>query len=768
MILEKFPKLSMHDTEFNSYLSGIISNICSKNSYPKMPKHWKFLKSIISNTQQQDGIFLSLIDRDGNIICTNATMQRSLQLENPRQVKINFFSLLHPDHIGIFKEAIQNSRIANSPFSTELHLRNGYYHPMKWQVNFLQDATENGENYLCIGYNLIDKERLKQFNQLGEKNYQLIVEGLSAGILFQDTKGELMAANKKAAEIFNTTLERLYQLRNIEKLWDTAWTITTEAGDPVCFKDTPFMKALRTGKMQSETLVVKLLSGEIRWVLFSSQPLFNNAEETPFSVVTNIIDVSREKKLSSEAQERDILFRSFLRNTPNLAWVLDEEAVLLCASQSFYTYFGLKEEEASDRNIFELIPPIVGDALYAKHVQVLETGKPVEVIEKVKWSDGTNFVFHINIFPVEGLVGKKMVGGHAVNLADKYEAEKKLRNANERLLLLSRATSDAIWEWDMQTGYIFRNEALMALIGYQVDDAKGLSWWLRRIHPEDRDRVTDKIKDATDKGQHSWEDEYRFRCSDGSYKNIQDRGYVVYENGLPVKMIGSLQDITEIKKLEDQLTEEKVQRQKEISEMVIRVQEKERTRIGHELHDNVNQILSTTRMFVEMLTPSSEEEKKVRDKSIEYLVSAIEEIRKLSKELVVPQLRGKGLVDTIYTVIEDIQLSSPLRIRFVHDHENELLSPGKKITIFRIVQEQLKNILKYSGATQVDIYLHCRGGNAQVVIKDNGIGFDPKQTHRGIGLSNIHDRTRFYNGTVDIQSSPGHGCTLTVTIPFID
>jgi PAS domain S-box-containing protein len=733
-----------------------------------MTNQWKSVKNLIGNIELRNDLFLSLIDEKGNIICVNSNMQRTLHLKSPRQEPTNFFNLLHPEHVAVFKEAIVHSRSENSPSSAELYLKNGYYHPMKWEVNFLGSQEDDNLHYLCIGYKLVDDERLKKFNQLGEKNYQLIVEGLNTGMLFQDRKGELIAANQKAAEIFDATLERLYQLKNIEQLWNTVWTVTNEDGDILPFCETPFMRALQTGRSQNEVLTIRLRSGEERFIIFNSQPLFDGIDSTPFSVITNIVDVTRERQLSGEIQERDTIFRTFLDKTPNLAWVLDEDATLLFASNSFYVYFGLNEEEALRRNIFELIPDAVADALYRKHLQVIENGVPVESVEKVKWADGTSFTFHVNIFPVNGAAGKRMVGGHAVNLTDKHAVEKKLRDANERLLLLSRATSDAIWEWDMQTGHIFRNDALMEMVGFQLDDAKGLSWWLRRIHPEDRNRVTDKIKDATDKGQHSWNDEYRFKCSDGTYKHIQDHGYVVYENGLPVKMIGSLQDVSEIKKLEDLLTEEKFQRQKEISETVIRVQEKERTRIGHELHDNVNQILSTTKMFVEMLTPANEEEKKIKEKSIEYLLSSIEEIRKLSKELVVPQFKERGLVDSIYSVIDDIQISSPLRIRFIHDVENDLLSPGKKITIFRIVQEQLKNIIKYSKAKQVDICLHCRNDEARLVIKDDGIGFDPKQAQKGIGLSNIHDRTRFYNGTVDIDSSPGKGCTLTVIIPWMN
>jgi PAS domain-containing protein len=93
-----------------------------------------------------------------------------------------------------------------------------------------------------------------------------------------------------------------------------------------------------------------------------------------------------------------------------------------------------------------------------------------------------------------------MLGGYAVNLADKYAVEKQLRETHDRFLLLSRATTDAIWEWDMQTGQIFRNDALMDMIGYQPVDSKGMSWWLRRVHPEDRNRVADKVKDSTDAG----------------------------------------------------------------------------------------------------------------------------------------------------------------------------------------------------------------------------------------------------------------------------
>ncbi|HYM93489.1 MAG TPA: PAS domain-containing protein, partial [Chitinophagaceae bacterium] len=622
----------------------------------------------------------------------------------------------------------------------------------------------SGKNYLGTGYMLLDDERLKLFNYLGEKSYQHIVEGLNAAVLFQDKAGEIIAVNQKVAELFDTTLERVYQIKDIKNLWDTTWNITTEKGEPISFEKTPFMQALQTGKMQSETLIIRLPDNESRWILFISQPLFDAGTTIPFSVVSNIVDVTTEKKLLNELKEREALLDGFMKRTPNIAWVVDEKVNLVFGSHSFFKYFGIKESESYHKKLADLVPEAIANDLYEKHIQVLKTDMPVETVEKIKWADGTSFNFHINIFPIEGIGGKKLTGGQAVSLADKYAVEKQLRDANDRLLYLSRAATNAIWEWDMLTGKIHRNEHLLDMIGYPMEETRGLSWWLRRIHPEDRNRISDKVKETTEKTQMSWEDQYRFKCADGSYKHIHDRGFVVYENGLPVKMIGSLQDVTALKELEDQLTQEKLQRQKRISEVVISVQEKERTRIGHELHDNVNQILSTVKLFVEMLTPSGEEEIKVKEKSMEYLSLAVEEVRKLSKELAAPELNEKSLVESINKIIDDIHISGALKIKLTYDFENDLPGSGEKITVFRIVQEQLKNILKHSGAKNAGIFLQYRDKNLKLVIKDDGNGFDLKQTHRGIGLSNIHERTRFYNGTVDIQTSPGQGCTLIVNI----
>lgn len=725
---------------------------------------WSTLRKIIG-TAGPEQVFLSLIDNNGNILGANAKMRKLLHLREPDQQQSNFFKAVHPSQADAFKNMIRLVASEGVRQSMDLQLRNGTDQPMKWEVNRIVKDTGDDGRFLCIGYKLNERESTDDPVSFRAANYQKIFQSLNAGILLNNANGEIITANKKASEIFRTTQERLCRLNNIEDLWNTAWNITTEEGAKVSYNDNPVRKALCTGKAQESTLVIVMKNGEKRWIHFDSQPLFKPDETVPFSVVSNIIDVTKENNFFVELKELDTILKVFIDRSPNHAWIVDADENLVYASGSFYDYFGIDKKEIAGKKIREIIPDAVANALYEKHVQVLKTGVPVETEEKVKLADGTKLIFHVTIFPIESPSGEKLVGGHAVNLADKYKIEKQLRETNDRLLNYGRAVTDAIWDWDMQKGTTFRNDNLMNMIGYPNEEAKGISWWIRRIHPDDRNRVSDKIKEITERNESTWEDEYRFKCADGSYKSIRDRGFVIYENGLPVRMIGSLQDITGIKQLEDQLTQEKLQRQKEISESVIRAQERERRRIGQELHDNVNQILTSAKLFIEMLHPPGKEEQEIRERSIEYILTAINEIRKLSRELSVPELQDKSLIDVIGKLADDINASGKIKIKFVHDAECDLLSPGKKTILFRILQEQIKNIINYSKAEETIITLECKKDKAQLTIKDNGIGFDAAHTRSGAGLANIYDRANFYNGSVDLVTAPGKGCTLTVKIP---
>jgi len=148
------------------------------------------------------------------------------------------------------------------------------------------------------------------------------------------------------------------------------------------------------------------------------------------------------------------------------------------------------------------------------------------------------------------------------------------------------------------------------------------------------------------------------------------------------------------------------------------------------------------------------------------VVSAIEELRKLSHSLATPTLEGKSLSKVFQDLVDDINSYNSLEIELdIDERINAALKDnGKELMLYRILQEQVNNILKYADASKVTISLSIDNGVLHFVISDNGVGFDTEEEFEGIGLKNIRSRLEFYNGTTRIISSPGNGCTIKMSM----
>jgi len=339
----------------------------------------------------------------------------------------------------------------------------------------------------------------------------------------------------------------------------------------------------------------------------------------------------------------------------------------------------------------------------------------------------------------------------------------------QRLLYITNASSEAIWEWNITTGHMYRNMTLQSMVGFVLENTQDLSWWFERVHPDDKKTIEEQVNSVLNLRKQSWEMEYRFLCADNTYKAVYDRGFIIYENNQPVKMIGSLQDLTEVKDLECRLVQEKLDRQKKIAAAIIKAEERERANLGHELHDNVNQVLTTARLYLDMVTPSDKKGADIVEKTKTFIHNAINEIRCISKEMVMPHLKGKPLTESIRELLDDLTATGLYDISFTHKGIGQLELPEEKtVALFRILQEQLKNIIKHSGAGRIAVKLCAGRGQVAMSIKDDGIGFDTAKKRNGIGLSNIHDRVQLCKGTIQLTSAPGKGCLLKVSLPVED
>ena len=345
--------------------------------------------------------------------------------------------------------------------------------------------------------------------------------------------------------------------------------------------------------------------------------------------------------------------------------------------------------------------------------------------------------------------------------------ELKLFESNRRYELLSQATNDTIWDWDLISNSVGWNDGIKTIFGYSNSEMKtDISWWREYIHPEDRERVVTKISRHLEAGLKTWKDEYRFRCVNGSYKYVFDRGFILFDNqGRPTRLIGAMQDLTDRRKLEQQLTNEKISKQKQLTQATIEGQEKERSEISKELHDNINQILVTIKLYLELALDDSRLKDDLIKRSSEKIMYCINEIRTLSKSLAPPSLNDYGLVEAITELIENIRLTKSFNIdlKVKLDSINQF-NGLQQLYIYRIIQEQLNNIIKHAAAKNVWVELVENYRSIDLIIRDDGKGFNPKEKSGGIGLTNIQNRAEQLNGTLEIISAKNEGCLLKVRI----
>jgi|CXWL01.1.fsa_nt_gi PAS domain S-box-containing protein len=254
----------------------------------------------------------------------------------------------------------------------------------------------------------------------------------------------------------------------------------------------------------------------------------------------------------------------------------------------------------------------------------------------------------------------------------------------------------------------------------------------------------------------------------GNAKYFLNRMTGMVENGKIRRVWGTQQDLTEQRRLSQKLIEQEVQKQKLITQATIDGQEKERQMMGKELHDNINQHLTTTRLYLEVAREkASGEVLEMINHSHKTLAAIIYEIRQLSQSLVPPALGDIGLIESIQDLCDSLKRTHKFNIDFYSRYFTEKQLPENlKLMLFRITQEQVNNIVRHAQANFVQIKLQSDAEYIMLSIIDDGKGFDPAHYKKGQGFSNISNRASLFKGKMEVEASPGKGCALSVIIPL--
>jgi PAS domain S-box-containing protein len=383
---------------------------------------------------------------------------------------------------------------------------------------------------------------------------------------------------------------------------------------------------------------------------------------------------------------------------------------------------------------------------------------------RLRKSDGTYAYVHDRGYLMYNAEGKPArIIGSMQDITQRKRAEEVIVASEEKYRQIFYKNPYAGWIFDPETLQILEvNDAAIQKYGYSRQEFLQLN--IHDIRPDDesdffmnRRRTSSLLM----RQQKAW----RHQKKNGDIMMVEITYYPIeYFGKTAIQVLSN--DITEKIRLEEELALQQKIRHLQITEAVMIAQERERTIIGEELHDNINQILATVKLYLDVVLGDEPQVRRdLLEKSRTNITSAIEEIRKISKMLIAPSLKELGLKESIEELIQGILVVKKMKIRF--DTENldeEDLTNDQKIAIYRIVQEQLNNILKYADASNVTIQIEREYETVNLLIADNGKGFDMQGRRKGVGITNIISRAELFNGKVEIDTAPGKGCKVKVIL----
>ena len=351
---------------------------------------------------------------------------------------------------------------------------------------------------------------------------------------------------------------------------------------------------------------------------------------------------------------------------------------------------------------------------------------------------------------------------HRKTEKDKVDATAMLVESEEKYRTLIERVSDAFIAVDMDWKYIYLNKQAGELFHRDPKEMIGKNMW--EEFPESVGSETYKsfLKAMEDQQFTSSTDYYApLELWQENYIYPSPEGLSVFIRDISSKM----KTETALKQMEKQIQDQQIQEQKKIARAIINAQEKERDHIGQELHDNVNQLLAGAKMHLSIAGKKSAAIKEAVKFPMEVIDHSIREIRALASREVTP-IKNIDLEELTGGLLEQLCNNTILKASFNYDIGEIIIGDELKVNIYRILQEQLNNIVNHAQASNVTVSITVAESHIKVLVEDDGKGFDVSKKRNGIGISNIMNRVESFNGALQIDSSPGQGCRIKINIPY--
>ncbi|MGV3657331.1 MAG: PAS domain-containing sensor histidine kinase, partial [Chitinophagaceae bacterium] len=506
----------------------------------------------------------------------------------------------------------------------------------------------------------------------------------------------------------------------------------------------------------------KNAAGDWRWIQskaanFIDDPAING-------LIVNSQDITEEKIRQDKIRELSLIAEK------------SRLAIMLSDGQHRITWVNQAFTDLSEYTLEDVIGKLPQDIFVSDevtmedHEQIQQhLGKSETIVKEMQFysKSGRKYWMELQVQPVYGddgnLIQYLAIGQ---DISERKNINAQLALSEQKFKALVQNGSDLIVIIDDKGVLNYVSENVAELLSYEPKSLLGKNAF-DLVHEEDRHYVLNEFQNLLNGNHETKGLQHRFLKADGSWVWLESKGANHLQNKAVNGILINARDVTERVKLQEKLDQELRNRQKELTTAVINAQEQERSQLGLELHDNVNQILTTVKLYNEMYLSGLHPEKDLIKKSTMYVQECINEIRSISKRLSAPTLGHISLHDSIQELIDTIVVTGHIELLFrPYNIENLCIGKELHLTIYRIVQEGLNNIIKYADARTAIISIRRYEGLLKVMIYDDGKGFDTKLKRKGIGITNMRTRAENMNGSFELSSSPGNGCTIKMDFPL--
>ena len=435
---------------------------------------------------------------------------------------------------------------------------------------------------------------------------------------------------------------------------------------------------------------------------------------------------------------------------------LDEQWRFIYLNKAAEKCLGVSREGLLAQTIWEAFPSVVGSVFEQEYKRCYE--QQVQVQFEAYYPQPLNKIFEVNAYPSPT--------GISVFFKD-ITMRKKAEEELGRLSFIVQQTDNLVILCDSDGRIKWVNEAFQKKTEYTLFEVLGYRPGDVLAGPATDAKAIERARNQYRNGK-AFQEELLYYTKTQKALWVQVTGQPILDSAGNVREVFSIQvDVTEKKRLEEQLNREQEANQRKITAAVLHAQEQERSEIGKELHDNINQLLTTVKLYLEISLSPEMSRQALIEKSIQLIQASISEIRSLSKRLSAPTMENVTLYGSLKELCANVAATNQFRIRLDAAGLEELeVKEALHLALYRILQEHLTNILKHAAAQNVAVTLEQVNGELVVKVTDDGKGFDMNKKRSGMGITNMITRAESLHGKLWMSSQPGKGTELQLRFPL--